>query len=204
MSNKVKNFIDNDLKKIIKPRILEFGVEYGNSTKYFLENIKSGNLISVDTSDCSHLFKNKQWTFINCRDDNYEIIDKYLKKKIDIIFIDTTHTADHVEKIFYLYFKKLKINGFMLIDDISWIPYCKGQYRDHPWVEKNNKETFFRMLEIYNSNKDKLDISFNFLESGLCKVVKIKDKKLKRRSKIYTRKFFIRSSLDIIKNFFSF
>ena len=204
MSNKVKNFIDNDLKKIIKPRILEFGVEYGNSTKYFLDNIKSGNLISVDTSDCSHLFKNNQWTFINCRDDNYEIINKYLKKKIDIIFIDTTHTADHVEKIFYLYLKKLKINGFMLIDDISWIPYCKGQYRDHPWVEKNNKETFFRMLEIYNSNKDKLDISFNFLESGLCKVVKIKDKKLKRRSKIYTRKFFIRSSLDIIKKFFSF
>ena len=204
MSNKVKNFIDNDLKKIIKPRILEFGVEYGNSTKYFLDNIKSGNLISVDTSDCSHLFKNNQWTFINCRDDNYEIINKYLKKKIDIIFIDTTHTADHVEKIFYLYLKKLKINGFMLIDDISWIPYCKGQYRDHPWVEKNNKETFFRMLEIYNSNKDKLDISFNFLESGLCKVVKIKDKKLKRRSKIYTRKFFIRSFLNIIKKFFSF
>lgn len=204
MSNKVKNFIDKDLKKIIKPRILEFGVEYGNSTKYFLDNIKNGTLISVDTSDCSHLFKNKQWTFINCRDDNYEIINKYLKKKIDIIFIDTTHTADHVEKIFYLYFKKLKLNGFMLIDDISWIPYCKGQYRDHPWVEKNNKETFFRMLEIYNSNKDKLDISFNFLESGLCKVVKIKDKKLKRRSKIYNRKFFIRSFLDIIKNFFLF
>ena len=204
MSNKVKNFIDNDLKKIIKPRILEFGVEYGNSTKYFLENIKSGNLISVDTSDCSHLFKNKQWTFINCRDDNYEIIDKYLKKKIDIIFIDTTHTADHVEKIFYLYFKKLKINGFMLIDDISWIPYCKGQYRDHPWVEKNNKETFFRMLEIYNSNKDKLDISFNFLESGLCKVTKIKDKKLNLKNKIYYRKFIVKNILDLFKNFFSF
>ena len=177
MSNKVKNLIDKELKKIKKPRILEFGVEYGNSTKYFLQNIKAGNLISVDTSDCSHLFKNKQWTFINCRDDNYKIINKYLKKKIDIIFVDTTHTADHVEKIFYLYFKKLKINGIMLIDDISWLPYCKNHYRDNYWVERNNKETFFRLLEIYNSNNDKLHISFNFLESGLCKVIKIKDKK---------------------------
>ncbi len=43
-----------------------------------------------------------------------KIINKYLKKKIDIIFVDTTHTANHVEKIFYLYFKKLKINGIRM------------------------------------------------------------------------------------------
>ena len=204
MSNKVKKLIHKELKKIKKPRILEFGVEYGNSTKYFLQNIKAGNLISVDTSDCSHLFKNKQWTFINCRDDNYKIISKYLKKKIDIIFVDTIHTAAHVEKIFYLYFKKLKINGIMLIDDISWLPYCKNHYRDNSWVEQNNKQTFFRLLEIYNSNSDKFDISFNFLESGLCKVIKIKDKKLNLKSKIYNRKFIIKNILEIIKNFITF
>ena len=39
MSNKVKKLIHKELKKIKKPRILEFGVEYGNSTKYFLQNI---------------------------------------------------------------------------------------------------------------------------------------------------------------------
>ena len=177
MSYKIKNFINGELKKIEKPRILEFGVENGNSTKYFLNNIKGGKLISVDTTDCSNLFKNKQWIFLNCRDDNFKMVNSYLRYKLNIIFIDTTHTANHVEKIFYLYFKKLKINGFILIDDISWLPYCKGQYRDHPWVEKNNKETFFRILEIYNSNKDKLDISFNILDSGLCKVTKIKVKK---------------------------
>ena len=107
-----------------------------------------------------------------------------LKKKMDIIFIDTTHTAGHVEKIFYLYFKKLKTNGIMLIDDISWLPYCRNHYRDNSWVERNNKQTFFRLLEIYNSNSDKFDISFNFLESGLCKVIKTKDKKLNLKSKI--------------------
>lgn len=204
MSYKIKNFIDSELKKIKKPRILEFGVENGNSTKYFLNNIKSGKLISVDTTDCSNLFKNKQWIFLNCRDDNFKMVNSYLRYKLNIIFIDTTHTADHVEKIFYLYFKKLKINGFILIDDISWLPYCKGQYRNHSWVEKNNKETFFRMLEIYNSNKDKLDISFNFLDSGLCKVTKIKDKKLNLKNKIYYRKFIVKNILDLFKNFFSF
>jgi predicted O-methyltransferase YrrM len=204
MSYKIKNFIDSELKKIKKPRILEFGVENGNSTKYFLNNIKSGKLISVDTTDCSNLFRNKQWVFLNCRDDNFKMVNSYLRYKLNIIFIDTTHTADHVEKIFYLYFKKLKINGFILIDDISWLPYCKGQYRNHSWVEKNNKETFFRMLEIYNSNKDKLDISFNFLDSGLCKVTKIKDKKLNLKNKIYYRKFIVKNILDLFKNFFSF
>lgn len=204
MSYKIKNFIDSELKKIKKPRILEFGVENGNSTKYFLNNIKSGKLISVDTTDCSNLFRNKQWVFLNCRDDNFKMVNSYLRYKLNIIFIDTTHTADHVEKIFYLYFKKLKINGFILIDDISWLPYCKGQYRNHSWVEKNNKETFFRMLEIYNSNKDKLDISFNFLDSGLCKVTKIKDKKLNSKNKIYYRKFIVKNILDLFKNFFSF
>jgi len=132
------------------------------------------------------------------------MVNSYLRYKLNIIFIDTTHTADHVEKIFYLYFKKLKINGFILIDDISWLPYCKGQYRNHSWVEKNNKETFFRMLEIYSSNKDKLDISFNFLDSGLCKVTKIKDKKLNLKNKIYYRKFIVKNILDLFKNFFSF
>ena len=204
MSYKIKNFIDSELKKIKKPRILEFGVENGNSTKYFLNNIKSGKLISVDTTDCSNLFRNKQWVFLNCRDDNFKMVNSYLRYKLNIIFIDTTHTADHVEKIFYLYFKKLKINGFILIDDISWLPYCKGQYRNHSWVEKNNKETFFRMLEIYNSNKDKLDISFNFLDSGLCKVTKIKDKKLNLKNKIYYSKFIVKNILDLFKNFFSF
>jgi predicted O-methyltransferase YrrM len=204
MSYKIKNFINGELKKIEKPRILEFGVENGNSTKYFLNNIKGGKLISVDTTDCSNLFKNKQWIFLNCRDDNFKMVNSYLRYKLNIIFIDTTHTANHVEKIFYLYFKKLKINGFILIDDISWLPYCKGQYRDHPWVEKNNKETFFRILEIYNSNKDKLDISFNFLDSGLCKVTKIKDKKLNLKNKIYYRKFIVKNILDLFKNFFSF
>jgi len=204
MSNKIKHLIDKELKKMKKPRILEFGVEHGNSTKYFLQNIQNGNLISVDTTDCSHLFENKKWIFINCRDDNYKTVNKYLKTKLDIIFVDTTHTADHVEKIIYLYFKKLKINGIMLIDDISWLPYCKNHYRDHSWVERNNKETFFRLLEIYNSNNDKFNINFNFLESGLCKIVKIKNKKLNRKSEIYNRKFIMRNTLNIIKKIFSF
>ena len=71
-------------------------------------------------------------------------------------------------------------------------------------MERNNKQTFFRLLEIYDSNSDKFDISFNFLESGLCKVTKIKDKKLNLKSKIYNRKFIIKNILEIIKNFITF
>ena len=36
---KLKNFLDNDLKKIKKPQVLEFGVRNGISTYYFLKEI---------------------------------------------------------------------------------------------------------------------------------------------------------------------
>ena len=194
MSKKIKSLIDKELKKIKKPRILEFGVEHGNSTKYFLQNIKAGNLISVDTSNCSHLFKNKQWIFIKCRDDNYKIINKYLKTKLDIIFVDTTHTADHVEKIVYLYFKKLKINGIMLIDDISWLPYIKNEWRDNERIENNNKETFNKLIEIYNSNKKNIEIMFQFEHSGLA-IIKKKGLRLDKYTSIISRKLSIKNIL---------
>ena len=44
-------------------------------------------------------FKNKNWTFIKSRDDDYQLISEYIGNKLDIIYLDTMHTADHVEKI---------------------------------------------------------------------------------------------------------
>ena len=61
----------------------------------------------------------------------------------------------HVEKIFYMYFDKLKINGLFIIDDISWLPYIKNAWRNNEWIENNNKETFYKLIEIYNSNQKK-------------------------------------------------
>ena len=78
---KLNFFIKNDLIKKKNLNILEFGVHAGISTKLFLQIIRrnKGKLISVDTVNYKHLFKDKNWFFLNCRDDNFKYINKYEK-----------------------------------------------------------------------------------------------------------------------------
>ena len=95
---KIKNFIFEFEKNKKNPLILEFGVRQGRSTKMFLEICErnDGNLISIDVDDYANLFNDKNWTFIQCRDDNKIKISSFLKKSIDIILIDSFHDPEHV------------------------------------------------------------------------------------------------------------
>jgi predicted O-methyltransferase YrrM len=190
---KLKNFLDDDLKKIKKPQVLEFGVREGISTYYFLKEIKAKKLISVDINDCSNIIKDKNWIFLKSRDDNKKFINSYLKKKLDIIYLDTIHTAKHVEKIVYLYFSKLRKGGYFIIDDTFWLPYCKNQTLDKFWIEINNRETFQNICEIYNANEDKMNISFSLETSGMCKIKKLSDKRLFLPKKIINRQYSIKN-----------
>tara|TARA_B110000881_G_scaffold193181_1_gene186320 strand:- start:63 stop:716 length:654 start_codon:yes stop_codon:yes gene_type:complete len=185
--------IKNNLKKI---KILEFGVDKGISTSLFLEYCEKTNskLFSVDVIDYSKLFKNKNWKFLRSRDDNKENINRFLNSSVDIIFLDTEHTAKHVEKILYMYFNKLKINGLFIIDDISWLPYVKNEWRDNEWIENNNKETFNKLIEIYNSNQKNIEIMFHFEHSGLA-IIKKKGLRLEKYTSIISRKFTIKNIL---------
>ena len=101
---KINTIIKDKLEKenFKKVKILEFGVDKGISTALFLEfcNKRNGKLYSVDTIDYSRHFSDKNWTFINCRDDDYTTVNKIVDFPVDIIFLDTEHTAKHVEKIF--------------------------------------------------------------------------------------------------------
>jgi predicted O-methyltransferase YrrM len=176
--------------------ILEFGVDKGISSSLFLEFCQKTNskLYSIDTIDYSKHFNSNNWTFINCRDDDYKKIDKYVNFPVDIIFLDTEHTANHVEKIFYKYFNKLKINGLFIIDDISWLPYLKGNYRNNEWIENNNKETFFKIIDILNSNEKNIKVEFLFEYSGLAIIKKLK-KTLNKNKKISSREYSVKNIL---------
>jgi len=186
-------FIKNNLKKI---KILEFGVDKGISTSLFLKYCEKTNskLFSIDIIDYSKLFKNIRWKFLRSRDDDKANVNKFVNSPVDIIFLDTEHTAKHVEKIFYMYFDKLKINGLFIIDDISWLPYIKNAWRNNEWIENNNKETFYKLIEIYNSNQKKIKISFQFDHSGLA-IIKKKGLKLKEYTPIISRKYGIKNIL---------
>ena len=191
---KLKKFFENDLKDISNPRILEFGVKEGRSTKILLDYCKknNGELFSVDIEDYSNLFSEKNWHFIKSRDDDFDYLKDKIPDKFDFIYLDSLHEAKHVEKIFYHYFNYLKINGTFFIDDISWLPYLKNSKRDNFYCEINNKETFEKLLEIYNSNQDKFDIFFTFISSGMCKIVKKQDY-LSENKKFFLREFSVKN-----------
>ena len=191
---KLKNFFENQLKDISSPQVLEFGVKEGRSTKLLLEYCKrnNGELFSVDIKDYSNLFSDKNWHFIKSRDDNFEFLKDKIPNEIDIIYLDSLHEAKHVEKIFYYYFNYLKIGGTFFIDDISWLPYLKNNNRNSFYCEINNKETFEKLLEIYNCNQEKFDIFFTFISSGMCKIKKKQDF-LNENKKIFSREFSIKN-----------
>ena len=194
---KLDNFLFPLIKEIDNPIILELGVQNGRSTKKFLDICKknNGELFSVDIDDCSYVSKDKNWHFFQTRDDNFEYIKSKIPKKIDILFIDTLHEANHVKKLIYEYYPLIKKNGFIFIDDVSHLPYLESKERNNFYCEINNKETFNLIISIYSENKENFDLNFTFVSSGLAIIKKKTDTKLFTYKKISER------SLSF-KNFF--
>ena len=185
------------VKEIDKPIILELGVQKGRSTKKFLEICEknNGKLYSVDIDDCSNVTKDENWQFYKTRDDNFEYIKNKIPEKIDILFIDTLHEADHVKKLLYNYYSLLKKNGYIFIDDISHLPYQKNRVRDNFYCEINNKETFDILLSIYSENFENFDLSFSFISSGLAIIKKKNDKDLIMNKILTNRSESLKNSL---------
>ena len=79
---KLNNFILPNIKKIKNLNILEFGVDKGISTAFFLNliNNNKGKLTSVDIKNYKDLYSHKNWTFIHSKDDNYKNIERFIKK----------------------------------------------------------------------------------------------------------------------------
>jgi len=194
------------ISKINNPIILELGVEKGRSTKKFLEICKKnrGTLYSIDIDDCSNVSNDQNWNFYQTRDDNFDFIKSKIPKEIDVVFIDTVHEADHVEKIIYAYYDLIKVNGYLFIDDISHLPYIKNSSRENFYCEINNKETFNRILEIYKQNQDNFDLEFCFISSGLSIIKKKTNNKLNQKIKIFSKEYklknFLRKTWKKIKN----
>ena len=151
---KLNDFMVKHLEGKQNVNILEFGVRKGISTKIFLDICRknSSKLYSIDVDNYSHLFEDSNWKFIHARDDDFEEIEKITPEKFELIYLDSYHEPNHVEKIIYHYYPKLNINGYYIIDDICWLPYVKKSYRDNFGCEIANIETFERILEIFYSN----------------------------------------------------
>ena len=197
---KLDHFLLPLVKKINKPIILELGVQKGRSTKKFLEicNMNNGYLYSIDLDDCSKVANDIRWKFFQCRDDDFEFIKSQIPKKIDILFIDTLHEADHVEKLIYEYYSLLNPNGYLFIDDISHLPYLQNKNRNNFYCEINNKETFDLILSIYSANQNNFELNFSFFSSGLAIIKKINDNKLIPTKKLNLRNHSMKNYLRLL------
>ena len=185
--NKIE-YIIKKIQHIDKIKILELGVSKGISTKKFINlcELNDGFINSVDIDDCSEVTKSKKWKFIHSSDDNFYLIDQIIPRELDFIYIDSYHEPNHVEKIFYHYYDFLRLGGICVIDDTSWVPYSKNEYRDNSYNECTNRRVFQRILEIHNQNKGSFSLEFLFEGSGLA-IIKKKENFLNKSKKIHSR-----------------
>jgi len=197
---KLDNFLFPYIDQIKEPVILELGVQNGRSTKKFLElcNKNNGQLFSIDLDDCSSVSDDKKWKFFQTRDDDFDFIKSQIPSKIDVLFIDTLHEANHVKKLFYEYYPLLNTNGYIFIDDISHLPYLKNKDRNNFYCELNNKETFETILSIYSENNKNFELNFSFFSSGLAVIKKISENSLNPSNKLRLRDFTIKNFLRLI------
>ena len=193
--NKLHREILPKINSIQNINILELGVQRGTSTNIFLNICEKndGYLTSVDIDDCSRVSNSKRWNFIHSRDDNFSFIKDKINKPLDVVYIDTLHEANHVEKIIYGYYDLLKVGGFLFIDDISHLPYLSDKPRNNFYCEINNKETFEKIIEIYSSNTDNFNLNFDFMSSGLATLNKKSLNNLNKSKKLSDRKLTLKN-----------
>lgn len=203
ITNSVKEKLDiikEHILHIHKINILELGVRKGNSTKMFLDVCErnDGHLTSIDIEDCSKVANNKRWNFIHSSDSNFDFVNKFISNsKFDVLYIDSLHEPNHIRKVFYHYFNFLKLNGIIFLDDVVWLPYTKNAVRDNDFVERINRLTFEKLIEIYSANVNNLTLNIDFTGSGLA-ILKKKGSNLNTEKKIKNRLFSIK---NIIKKY---
>ena len=159
------------------PIILEFGVERGSSTKKFIDFAEknTAKVFSVDIADCSKVSNSKNWKFLQSNDLNLDYIldqfDEIKKNGVDLIFIDSYHESNHVQKLISNYFKYLKRDGAIFIDDIDSFPL---RLKKKIWNSIVYDLTLDAVKEFYYNNTENcsLKLFFHDKENGLAMIYK--------------------------------
>ncbi len=182
-----------------KPIILEFGVERGSSTKKFIAFAEKNDakIYSVDINDCSGVSNSDKWKFL--QSDDLEIdnvirnFNEIEKVGVDLIYIDSYHEDKHVQKLLSLYFKYVKKNGAIFVDDVDNLYFRKNK---DTWNSIVYDLTIDAIKEFYFNNTDKcsLRIIYDADENGLAMLHKKDDfgNDANKIQKIWNYNFLIR------------
>ncbi|RWO85020.1 MAG: class I SAM-dependent methyltransferase [Mesorhizobium sp.] len=151
---------------------LELGTDRGQATKMILAACEKngGNLVSVDIRDCSSAAVSCRWTFVQADSiDRKTILNKapILQDGIDLVYVDSLHTPEHVLNEVYTWFSLVRKGGTICFDDIDPNPYMRGRRKDNPQIEIANRRIFYVVQSIFYDNLDQLQMTVDFGSTGL-------------------------------------
>jgi len=126
--------------------------EKHESTRWFGENIKNGDIISVDNSPeaikiskdiCKHL-NNIKWI----EDDSVKYLKTLDNNFFDIILLDSVNDKDHIYEEFKIALKLIKTGGILVIDDFGVSPGFQIPDPTQPTAQKGRE--VFNQLKSNN------------------------------------------------------
>lgn len=194
------------VKKLNPCVVVEIGTNRGNSTKTILHAMHntSSKLFSIDIADFKNSGSGENFNFIQSDSLDLNHIKKKipLEKGIDLIYIDGLHTKNQVLNEISLYYKYVKSNGYILLDDIDHYPYSKNQRKDNLYMEKVRKEINTLVRNIFYNNFDKLELQMIYGSTGLAILKKKNDKDLNldfKNSLVERNFYFLHKILRFLK-----
>lgn len=168
-------------KELTNPTILELGTCKGVSTTIFLQACEesNGHLVSVDIDDCSDITNSNRWKFVQSDSTDIDYIlsqAPHLKNGIDILYIDSLHTKNHVEKELTGWYPLMNEGAHIFFDDVDSNPYRKGNRKDNYRVEMALDEIREYIEAFFYANEDDLYLDIMYGTTGLAHLYKLSSK----------------------------
>lgn len=160
-----------------KPTIVELGTDRGLSATMFLQACKQndGRLVSVDIRDCSQVSDDERFYFVQSDSTAADDIARsrpFLKDGIDVLYVDSLHERQHVEREVRNWWPYLKAGSTIIFDDVDPHVYRPGQRKDNAGSERNWQQIYDFVTELFWANVDDLEFTVHFGSTGLAVISK--------------------------------
>jgi len=182
-------FYDDIFKQYESPRILEIGIDSGNSIKMYYEYFKNPYIVAMDINPPAQINTAK---FIRGDQSNINDLLKCVdgEEPFDIVLDDGGHFMNQQQITFGFLFNYVKSGGYFVMEDIhtsfrsEWLSNTGFTYTTYDMLKKieRNELEFSNYIDIETqkcilSKIDSIDFWWrtpdNFLDSGTC-VIKVK------------------------------
>lgn len=159
---------------------LELGTDAGQSTKVILNALSGhqGLLVSVDVEDCDEAGSGPNWRFVQTSSTDVDTVlnaAPELRDGIDMIYVDSLHTVEHVHAEIMAYFPLLRRGGQMLFDDVDPTPYMFGHRKDSARKEISNRAISDLVKGVFYCNPSHLRMDLKLGSTGLAIFTKTSD-----------------------------